>query len=190
MLYDAMTPKRPQSLGGDSPNSDNEAKKLFKLTDATRARADAAEVKSKLQVGFGPKGCFHGDENGYANGLSSWHVPIWVFSVNIWGLRSYSKSKGLFNFFKQKSYVIGLQRDIKRNGEGGELYFCAHTSHSAGQVILFKKGLPCSIQVEYESQRILVVKVDMDGKILAIVNAYAPNTTKEKLSFLKTLLMW
>lgn len=75
MLYDAMTPKQPQSLGGDSPNSDNEAK-LFKLTDAKRTRADAAEVKSKLQVGFGPKGCFHGDENGYANGLSSWHVPV------------------------------------------------------------------------------------------------------------------
>ena len=57
MLYDAMTPKRPQSLGGDSPNSDNEAKKLFKLTDATRARADAAEAKSKSWVGFGLEGC-------------------------------------------------------------------------------------------------------------------------------------
>jgi len=56
---------------------DNGAKELFKLTDTTRARADAAEAKSnKSKVGFGLECCFHGDDNGYAHGLSSWSVPF------------------------------------------------------------------------------------------------------------------
>ena len=33
-----------------------------------------------------------------------------------------------------------------------------------------------------------MVKVDVGGKDLAIVNIYALNTTKEKLAFMKTLL--
>lgn len=67
---------------------------------------------------------------------------------------------------------------------GREIYFVqTRPIVPAGQVILFKKGLPCSIQVEYESERILVVKIDVSGKDFAIVNVYAPNTTKDKFNF-------
>ena len=53
---------------------------------------------------------------------------------------------------------------------------------------MFKKGLPCSIQVEYESERILVVKTDASGKDFAIVNVYAPNGTKDKLKFFENFV--
>ena len=77
----------------------------------------------------------------------------------------------------------------KKKKWGGELLYREHTANSAGQVDLFREGLSCNITVEHESQRSFVVKVDLGGKQLAIVNICAPNATKDKLLFFNFLLL-
>ena len=63
-----------------------------------------------------------------------------------------------------------------------------HTANCAGQVVMFRKGLSRNMKVEHDSQRIFVVKVDLGGKQLAVVNMFAPKTTKYKLSLFDMLV--
>ena len=124
-------------------------------------------------------------------------VTLDFFYVNVRGLRSKGKMQSLFTFLKEKRYdVICLQEtyvtktvseDWKKEW-GGELYYHEHTADSAGQVIYVRKGMSCNVEVKYESQRILVVHVGLGGKDIAIVNIYAPNTIKDKLTFYDELI--
>ena len=63
---------------------------------------------------------------------------------------------------------------------GGELLYLGNTANSAGQVVMFRKCLACNTELGNLSKD-CVVKVDLGGKQFAIVNSYAPNTTKVKV---------
>ena len=80
-----------------------------------------------------------------------------LFSINARGLRSQSKRKSLFCFLKQRkfdilcvqeSFVTKHVSDIRKKEWGGEMLSRECTTHSAGQLILFRKGLLCMKQKE------------------------------------------
>ena len=63
------------------------------------------------------------------------------------------------------------------------------TAHSAGQLILFRKGVSCDVlNVAYESKRILAVNCSIDGKHVTVVNVYAPTIASENCAFFEELV--
>ena len=92
-----------------------------------------------------------------------------LFSLNVRGLRTKLKRKSLFCFLKKNKYdIVCLQEshitenvaDTWEKEWGGQLLYCAGTSHSLGQVILIRKGVQGKIDLVYKSDRILVITVE------------------------------
>ena len=69
----------------------------------------------------------------------------------------------------------------------------ACTSHSSGQVILFRNGVTINeVNIVYNSRRILITKYEMVRNQIAVVNMYAPagsqGEEKKKMTNLPVLL--
>ena len=118
-----------------------------------------------------------------------------VFSLNVRGIRNKKKRTQLFKSLRlnkfdavciQESYVTDDVVEQWKKEWGGELIFNVGTNHSAGELILLRKGLePYSI--EANRKRIIAINVEFDGKKIAIVNAYAPQSTADKIEFFDQL---
>ena len=71
---------------------------------------------------------------------------------------------------------------------GGKLIYNECTSHSSGQVILFRNGVTINeVNIVYNSRRILITKFEMVSNQIAVVNVYAPAGSQEKYLFLTNL---
>jgi exonuclease III len=99
-----------------------------------------------------------------------------LFTLNVRGIGSKLKRKHFFNLLRQNKYdVICLQEsyvtknvyDWKKEW-GGEIVYKECTSHSGGLMVLFRKGFGASINVEYESERIIVVNIDLGQNMCAL----------------------
>ena len=115
-----------------------------------------------------------------------------LFSVNVRGLRSKLKRKSVFTYFRERKYdIICLQetyitKDVSDGWEkewGGKLISNDFTSHSSGQVILFRKGVIKNVNIVYNSRRILITKFEIVSNQIAVVNAHAPARSQEKNVF-------
>ena len=118
-----------------------------------------------------------------------------VLSLNVRGLRSLHKRRNVFQQLKKNKYdVICMQETYITENEseqwkrewGGELCFSQGTAHSCGQVILLRKGLLCEEKYEW-STRMIGVKVKVNDVDVIIMNIYAPNPVKEKITFFDQL---
>ena len=115
------------------------------------------------------------------NGLS-------IFSLNVNGLRNVQKRKTFFRKFRENSYdVICLQESyITRDDAeqwkkewGGDLIFSEGTRRSKGQIILLNKRFSHDWNVEYVSDRLLIIKVKIQSTTYSICNVYAPNAVRD-----------
>ena len=96
----------------------------------------------------------------------------------------------MFTYFRERKYdIICLQetyitKDVSEGWEkecGGKLIYNECTSHSSGQVILFRNGVTISeVNIVYNSRRILITKFEMVSNQIAAVNVYAPAGSQEK----------
>ena len=119
------------------------------------------------------------------------------FTLNSRGLRSRCKRKALFTYLKGNKFdVVCLQEthvtdDVcnQWEREWGKGHFVSNnfSSHSCGQIILFRKNLVDTYNIIYNSKRILAVEVEVLEKSIAIVNVYAPNNNMEKTCFFEEL---
>ena len=117
-----------------------------------------------------------------------------VFSVNVRGIRSKKKRLQFFRLFKKLNYdIICIQEshitkevaEQWRKEWAGELVYTEGTGHSAGQLILIRKGFDCIVNLEHSSERILVVDVEINNHHVAIMNIYGPQPNIEKIHFLE-----
>lgn len=116
-----------------------------------------------------------------------------VFSLNVRGIRSPNKRKQLFQFLRrqkfdvvclQETYITKQVADVWKKEWGGDMIYTERTSHSGGQMILFKKGCNFDYKVmETHCDRIQGVNIICEGKDLWILNAYAPNDVNSKCVF-------
>ena len=102
----------------------------------------------------------------------------------------------MFSFFKQQKWdVICLQEShiTKRDVEmwekqwGGQILYNAGTSQGQGEMILISKSFNGTVSFKESVDRILVATVQIEYKQYTVVNAYSPNDTKEKITFLLKL---
>ena len=91
-------------------------------------------------------------------------------------------------FVCRETYVT---KDVSEGWEkewGGKLIYNECTSHSSGQVILFRNGVTINeVNIVYNSRRILITKFEMVSNQNAVVNVYAPAGSKGKKSFFDEL---
>ena len=112
-----------------------------------------------------------------------------IISVNVRGLREDVKRRALFDQCRIRADITCFQethgnKSIEQqwiNEWGGRALFSHGSTQSRGVGILFKKGYNCNITNiirDYEG-RWLICEIELEnGKKVAIINIYAPNTDK------------
>ena len=63
------------------------------------------------------------------------------------------------------------------------------TSHSSGQVILFRNGVINNINIVYSFRRIRITEFEMVSKQIAVGNVYVPAGSRQKYLFKMNLLV-
>ena len=110
-------------------------------------------------------------------------ADVRIISFNVRGLRNSLKRKKLFRMLKEKKYdVICLQEtyvteDVIEQWKkewGGEIIYSVGTRNSRGQLILIRPQFSHTWSTELVRERVLIVKVTVGNKEIAIVNVYAP----------------
>ena len=66
---------------------------------------------------------------------------------------------------------------------GGTIFFNEGTNRSKGELILVPKHFAREVHIKLELDRILVVLVLYGEHDLIMANVYAPNDSREKISF-------
>ena len=69
---------------------------------------------------------------------------------------------------------------------GGRIFFNEGTNRSRGELILVSEHFSGEVKIELEWDRILVVSVLYGEHDLIVANVYAPNDSREKISFFRT----
>ena len=119
-----------------------------------------------------------------------------VASLNARGLKNKIKRTALFSYFKEQRYdLVCLQETHITEKDsstwekqwGGKILFNVGSNRSRGEVVLVSKHFSGEVQIAMQSDRILVVSVLYGEHELTIANVYAPNDSREKLSFYKKL---
>ena len=102
------------------------------------------------------------------------------------------KRTALFSYLKQNKFdLVCLQethvtaRDIAvwEKQWGGRVFFNEGRNKSKGELSLVSKHFAGEVNTELELDRILVVSVLYGEHNLIVANVYAPNDSREKISF-------
>ena len=121
-----------------------------------------------------------------------------IASLNIRGINKHSKRISTFNWIKSKNFdVIFLQETFSSKADenlwqsewGGPIFWSHGSKHSCGVSILVRKGFDLDpVQVVSDvSGRYIILKAEVQGETLYMINVYAPNTDKDKSVFFKQL---
>ena len=115
-----------------------------------------------------------------------------IMTLNASGLRNKKKRSTVFRLLKkEKVDIIALQESYLLENEitsiemewGGKVSIGQGTVRSMGQVILLSKPISNKFQITelYNDSQILVIMVnDKNGKGIIIANIYAPNKEQER----------
>ena len=121
-----------------------------------------------------------------------------LLSLNVRGMRG-GKRHEIFTWIKRNDYDICLLQEtyctpnfvktFKRGWKGPILHSCSNSNHSRGVCILLKEGLQSEVINTFalEEGRLLITNLKLNNIDYSIVNVYAPNNCKDRVSFFKEL---
>lgn len=126
------------------------------------------------------------------------NYDISIASLNVRGINHNIKREAIFHWArKQKFDILFLQETYSdknteqtwKNEWNGDIIFAHGSKHSRGTMILFKPGLNFKLlNSKVDSNgRYIIAEIDMESKILVLVNIYAPNKEQEKKIFFKNV---
>lgn len=124
-----------------------------------------------------------------------------ISSLNVRGIRDSKKRKKIFYWLKQhgsEKGIIFLQetyssKEIESQWTDefkGEIIFDHGTSHSRGVAVLLGSKLDYKIvdkEISNEG-RFIILKLEIQGQECVLINSYLPNSEKEQVVLLKTLV--
>lgn len=124
-------------------------------------------------------------------------MSLKIISNNVRGLRGNEKRLSLFHHFKNINHDFlclqethsdqSIENQWSKEWEN-KIYFSHGTNRSSGVAILVKSGIaPIDVQTD-NMGRIIILRVKIGTKIIAIVNIYAPNDEQSQISFFSNLL--
>jgi len=127
---------------------------------------------------------------------------IRLISLNVRGINDAHKRDKLFSWFRKQNADIILMQEVHctkksvgklRYSWGGKSFFSlSNSAHSRGVGILLKKDLPAII-IDYHSDdngRQIILNIKLKNKMLSVVNVYAPNLEKDRITFFSNLSRW
>ena len=125
---------------------------------------------------------------------SSQNFCLKTLTLNVRGLRNSKQRSTIFNILKQKKHdVICLQEcHILSEFEADRwekqmgfysLYYTTGTNRSKGNITLIKKQYREQTKVVVRNDRILLVELETKDRLFLVLNAYAPQGTREKIGF-------
>ena len=120
-------------------------------------------------------------------------------SLNVRGLRDFTKRSNLFYWLKEKKYdfcllqetywtseiILKLQREWQ-----GDIFLNFGSQHSRGTAILSKDKHNILNVHKSEDSRIIFINIKIEEQILTIINIYAPNNANERKSFFSKVQKW
>ena len=117
-----------------------------------------------------------------------------MLSLNVRGIRSFDKRKGIFHWLvNEKSDIIFLREtystlgveNVWKSQWRGDIFFSHGSEHSKGVMILFKEKFDYEIKIqrEDEQRRFIIFKSGIQGQPIVLVNIYAPSKTKDQCTF-------
>ena len=120
-----------------------------------------------------------------------------IISVNVHGIRSYTKRQKVFNWLTRKNAdIILLQepystKEVERYWKQqwkGKMVFSHGTNHSKGVTILFNEKLDFEIKYSIVNQngRFIILNIEIQGHPVILTNVYFPCASKPR----KQELMW
>ena len=121
---------------------------------------------------------------------------IKALTINVRGMKNKKKRYCILDYLKRENYdVVAIQeshitKDDATQWElqwGGKIFFASGTNRSLGQAILINRKLMHCAKAVHTENRIVAATVEIEGKKMLFINAYAPNTTSEKLDFFQHL---
>ena len=126
------------------------------------------------------------------------NLQLKVLSLNVRGIRTFAKRKGIFNWLaKQNADICFLQKtystkDVENQWKSqwrGDFFFAHGSPHSRGVAILIRNTLDFelkSVKSDEEGRFILLEAIIQDVPFL-LLNIYAPNTTTQQSQFFEKL---
>ena len=124
-------------------------------------------------------------------------MSVKIVSLNVRGIREFSKRKAIFRFCRrQQADVILLQEthstlEVERKWKtewGGNIIFSHGTNNSRGTAILFHRKFKFHLNsiVKDTLGRFVYAEIGIDDLMIVIANFYAPNKEREQIEFLKS----
>ena len=121
-----------------------------------------------------------------------------IGSLNVRGINRHSKRIAIFNWVKQQNFDLMFLQETYSSTEdenlwqsewGGKTFWSHGSKHSRGVGILVKKGFDIealSICLDVDGRYILI-KANIQGEPMNVLNLYAPNSEADKSTFFKSV---
>ena len=122
-----------------------------------------------------------------------------ILSLNVRGLRDFTKRSNLFYWLKQKKFDFCLLQETYWTNEmssklqkewEGDMFLSFGSHHSRGTAILLKDKHTVLGVHKSEDSRIILINIKIEDQILTIINIYAPNNVNERKGFFSKLQKW
>ena len=134
--------------------------------------------------------------------MATYNKNVNLISLNVRGIISANKREKVFLWCENQNADITLLQEthctksklarFKAAWKGSSYYGLSDSSFSKGVGILFKENINVKVTESktYEKGRALLLNVELHGKMLTIINVYAPNNEKQRSEFFKGLHLW
>ena len=119
-----------------------------------------------------------------------------ILTVNARGLKNRWKRLALFTQLRtlkcdivclQETHITSKDSQQWEKEWGGQLVYVQGTNNSRGEIVLFSRNTPLSVNVTHKEDRILILSVKSEEFSCTICNVYAPNRDAEKILFFDKL---
>ena len=124
------------------------------------------------------------------------NIDFNLLSLNVRGIRSFEKRKGVFNWLRKSGADICFLQETYSTKEveitwkkqwKGDMFFSHGSSHSKGVLVLVKDNLDFnlkSVKVD-ELGRYILLEATIQDSTFSLLNFYAPNKCSEQCNFFK-----
>ena len=121
-----------------------------------------------------------------------------VMSLNVRGLNCFKKRKSVFRWLQRKNNSLVFLQETHSTAETahiwardwkGKIIYSHGSSNSKGCMILVKEGFDLEITLKKcdNKGRFVLLKGQVQGEPITLLNVYAPNTENEQVEFFKDL---
>ena len=115
-------------------------------------------------------------------------------SLNVRGASNFKKRRTIFTWARRKRADIVLLQETHSTGDmektwkgdwGGNVYFSHGKSNARGVCIMVRKGLDFEVEKEVSdnSGRFILLKANLEGENVYVVNVYAPNNETKAVDY-------